>query len=257
VGQDVPTAEYYDFLYRDSSRIASYYAQLFGSHLTSVEESDSNKLSSEKGLTGSLHVVGGAAKTGKETQSGTKRVSSPHDVATTDVLSALTAGDRIKNFATAPHGALFEARGTLVLIDGSFLELASIAFEMWVREEKKKRRHERNEDLIRNQEAFQNLLTKLRLPSAFVLVTSDGQQLAGTVKESGMEEPIVSYHFKHGTSGLADVYLVGIKEIPSGTPALMSSAMIAVAQEAAEKFANLLFPKEATRVTPIALFRKF
>jgi len=40
------TGALYDFLYRDSNRIASYYAQLFGGRLSSFEETFGGRLSS-------------------------------------------------------------------------------------------------------------------------------------------------------------------------------------------------------------------
>ena len=39
--QDAQTDVLYDFLYRDSSRITSYYAQIFGGHLTTVQNTES------------------------------------------------------------------------------------------------------------------------------------------------------------------------------------------------------------------------
>ena len=58
---------------------------------------------------------------------------------------------------------------------------------------------------------IQGILGAVAIPSAFMLQVNDGRQLAGTLKEAGMEEPISTYHFKHGVSGLADVHLIGIK----------------------------------------------
>lgn len=80
--------------------------------------------------------------------------------------------------------------------------------------------------------------------------------MAGTIKESGMEEPISSYYFKHGTAGLADVYLVGIKETPTLSFSLPNTQLMGAGQQAAQALSDLVFPPEAIRVTPIALFRE-
>ena len=71
-----------------------------------------------------------------------------------------------------------------------------------------------------------------------------------------MEEPISSYYFKHGAAGLAEVYIIGIKEIPSEVFSLPQAQLIGAGQQAAQILSNLLFPSEAIRVPPLALFRK-
>jgi hypothetical protein len=80
----------YDFLYRDSSRITSYYAQLFGGHLTSHEVTEGERDGSSKvlkpGLKYSEIGVSADFSTNKETQSSSKRVVNPHDLITTEVL---------------------------------------------------------------------------------------------------------------------------------------------------------------------------
>lgn len=47
--RDAQTDVLYDFLYRDSSRITSYYAQIFGGHLTTVQDTESERDSKDKG----------------------------------------------------------------------------------------------------------------------------------------------------------------------------------------------------------------
>ena len=71
-----------------------------------------------------------------------------------------------------------------------------------------------------------------------------------------MEEPIASYYFKYGALDLASVYVIGIKEIPSGTFSLPNTQLIGTGQQAAQALSELLFPSDAIRVTPLALFRK-
>lgn len=95
-----------------------------------------------------------------------------------------------------------------------------------------------------------DFLSKLVLPSAFLLHIPSGLQIAGTIKDSGMEEPISGYYFKHGIAGLAEIYVIGIKEIPSGVFPLPQTQLIGAGQQAAQVLSNLLFPSEAIRVTP-------
>lgn len=77
----------YDFLYRDSNRIASYYSQIFRGHLSSMEKSTSERRNTDIGGKVDLHVVSADRKITNETLEGDKRVFDPHDLIATDVLS--------------------------------------------------------------------------------------------------------------------------------------------------------------------------
>ncbi|HRH44691.1 MAG TPA: hypothetical protein PKY82_23845, partial [Pyrinomonadaceae bacterium] len=79
----------YDFLYRDNNRISSYYAQIFNGRLSILEETDLKIQGHENTGEGNIQVAKVGRKTVESTQSGTKRVIDPHDVATTDVLTHL------------------------------------------------------------------------------------------------------------------------------------------------------------------------
>ncbi|HZP81287.1 MAG TPA: hypothetical protein VFB21_06600 [Chthonomonadaceae bacterium] len=254
---DVQPVALYDFLYRDSNRIASYYAQIFSGRLSAIEETASERMSEDKGAKISAAVASGDLKHTSETQTGTKRVIDPHDVITTDVLSFLTEREQIQdNVTDAPHGALIVAQGTLVFVDRSIVELAVFAFEVMLKEEESKPKGQRNLLQIQSLRPVINFLQKLSIPSAFLLQMKDGTQVAGTIKEDGMQEPIAGYYFKHGTAGLADVYLIGIKELPSEAFQLPDSQFMGAGQQAAQLLSNMLFPPEALRVTPVAMFRK-
>jgi len=60
------------------------------------------------------------------------------------------------------------------------------------------------------------MMQAINIPSAFLLHGVGNLQVVGTIKEAGMEEPIPTYYFKHGTAGLSDVYIIGVKEVPFG-----------------------------------------
>lgn len=251
------TGALYDFLYRDSNRIASYYAQLFGGRLSSFEETDTTRDTLDTTGHATVGVVSGDLKSSKENQVSNKNVLDPHDVITADVLASLRRQNRIQtDIENAPHGALVLAKGTIVFVDRSMLEIADIAFEMEYENAKKTARTQEQRAHVQTIKQIRGFLAKVVIPSAFLLHTSDGLQVAGTIKESGMEEPISSYYFKHGTAGLADVYLVGIKETPTSSFSLPNTQLMGAGQQAAQALSDLVFPPEAIRVTPIALFRE-
>jgi hypothetical protein len=248
----------YDFLYRDSSRIASYYAQIFTGLLTTLEETESERDTTDKGAKLNLQLASGDVKSGQENMRSQKRIIDPHDVLTTDVLSSLrSAGKFSEDVLGAPQGALIVAQGTLVLVDRGMLQLAVVALEAEASNKMKtaKTPAQRAEAQVLKQQIIP-FLSKIDLPSGFVLQTTEGLDIAGTLKDDGMEEPISTYYFKHGAAGLSSVYLIGIKETATYSFALPSEQIIGAGQVAAEALRNMMFPPGAVMVTPIALFRE-
>jgi hypothetical protein len=247
----------YDFLYRDSNRITSYYAQIFGGQLSSIEKTDSERSTLDSGFKGSLHVLSGEQRTGSQLETGSKQIIDPHDIITTDVLSSLQEGGRLNSdLAGAPHGSLVIAHGTLLFVDKILGELGSVAADAAIRQEQSKPHSKQDKAAIAAQRIGQQFLTKVQIPSTFLLRSNAGVLIAGTIKEAGMEEPISTYYFKHGTAGLADVYVICIKEIPSPSFSLPNAQLIGATQIFAQALSDLLFPPGAIRVTPIAIFRK-
>lgn len=247
----------YDFLYRDAGRMASYYAQIFSGRLSSLEQTDSERTSEDKGAKLNIQVASGDLKHTRETSHMAKRTIDPHDVVTTDVLAFLQQNSHIEpSVVEAAHGALILTHGTLVFIDRSMAELAVLSFDLMITEEERKPKAKQDLASLHGMRFIRELLPQLSIPSAFVMQGSDGSQVAGTIKEDGMEEPIASYYFKYGAAGLSDVYLIGIKETPSEAFTLPSTQLIGAGQQAAQALTDMLFPPEAIRVTPLALFRK-
>jgi hypothetical protein len=247
----------YDFLYRDSNRITSYYAQIFGGQLSSIETSDSERSSLDTGFKGNMHIISGEQRTGSQVETGSKRIVDPHDIITTDVLSSLQEGGRLNSdLAGAPHGSLVIAHGTILFVDKILGEVGSVAVDVSIRQEQSKPHSKQDKAAIAAQRIAQQFLTKVQIPSTFLLRNSDGILVGGTIKEAGMEEPISTYYFKHGTSGLADVHVICIKEIPSTSFALPNTQLVGAGQIFAQALSDLLFPPGAIRVTPIAIFRK-
>jgi hypothetical protein len=257
VDQDVKTDDLYDFLYRDSGRIGSLYAQIFGGVLRSFERTDATRQGGERTGRGSLYLFGGDVKSVKESQEASKNVFDPHDIVAADVINLLNSKQKLaSNILSAPHGALVLAQGTVVFIDKNMIEMAAMAVGATVDLEKKKSRRDRNQGMIDGFEFVRGFLQSMALPSAFLLETDDHTQVVGTIKDSGMEEPISAYYFKHGTAGLSNVFVVGIKEAAATGVKIPNQLLIGAAQNAAQALSDMTFPRGAIRVTPIALFRK-
>ena len=255
--QDAQTDVLYDFLYRDSSRITSYYAQIFGGHLTSLQQTESEQDTIHKGGKLDLKLVGGDLKSSKGNLRSQTKIIDPHDIITTDVLSQMQADGRFNtDVENAAHGSVFISQGTLLLIDRSMLDLGVAVLKNQAEEDGRAARTPAQKNAVRSQKQVIQLLGSLDLPSGFLLRTPEGINIVGTLKESGMDEPISTYYFKHGTAGLAEVFLVGIKEVPSPSVTLPSQQIIGAGQAAAGALRLVMFPPDAITATPIALFRE-
>ena len=55
---------------------------------------------------------------------------------------------------------------------------------------------------------------------------------------------------------MAEVFIVGIKEVPSPSITLPGEQMIGAGQTAAGALKNVMFPPDSITATPIALFRE-
>jgi hypothetical protein len=256
VEPDEPPVELYDFLYRDTGRFTSYYSQIFEGRLTSLEETDTDRETRDRQLGGDLQIVSGAVRKTEETASSSKRTIDPADLIPSDVLSSLQDGAFIRtDVAAAPHGALIQAKGTIVFADRHILEMSAVVFQSLIAAEKQKPKNKQDAEALSSYTMIEGLMHKVPLPSAFILQTSD-VQIAGTLKDEGMVEPISTYYFRHGTHGLSDVYVIGIKEIPAASVTLPPTAFLTAAQQTAEALTTFLIPADAIRVTPLAFYRK-
>jgi hypothetical protein len=249
------TAELYDFLYKDNSRIASYYAQAYSGNPTSLEQSKTFTETSEQGGEVDIQIASGDKRYSEETEEAFRSTIDPHDMRTTTILTRLSGLSELDH-KKAAHGGLFRACGTLSFVDRYMLELGRISIETNLREAKRKHGKARDQAEIDNLELIIQLLPKLDLPSSFILRLTDGSNICGTIKDSGLEESITSYYFKHGAHGIPDVWMIGIKEVSTGQFGFAATDFLAATQQAANFLNSFLFPADASKATPVALFRK-
>jgi hypothetical protein len=243
-------ATLYDFLYKDAARLASYYAQMFGGRLTTQESVDLTRATAtSSGKLGFLPVVSGERGTSSETSTSSKRVIDPHDLIAVDVLASLMNDGRVQQDPqSAAHNSLVLAFGTVIFIDRHMLQMATATMSAAA--------GQLAPEFAAAIHLVTTVLGSIVLPSAFLMETGKGFRVVGTIKEGGMEEPISSYYFKHGTAGLSDVYVIGVKEVASTAPNIPSAALFTAAQQASQALSDMLFPQDAIRITPLALFRK-
>src|SRR5687768_10801803 len=107
--EEEQTVELYDFLYRDSNRLESYYAQIFQGTLSSIEKTENNKENAKRTEGLNFKVFNANREKSLEDSFSSKEVFIPHDMNTTDVLSFLTSNSYIyPNYQTAPNGAAIQ-----------------------------------------------------------------------------------------------------------------------------------------------------
>lgn len=255
MAQEEQAAELYDFLYRDSNRLTSYYSQIFQGKLSSLEEldSDTQKVTNKGKL--SVQVAGAELSKDDEISSSSKRIIDPHDLIATDVLSYLVDGQYIHtDYLNAPNGSLVLVKGNLLFIDKSLIASTASIFTSMVENEM----FEVNDPNVTiGVEVLQKILNDVPFPPLYVLETEEGVVVTGTVKEAGMEEPVSTHYFKYGNSGLPDVHLIGLKEIAVAPNPSSISAFMNGMQMVTHMLTNLLFPVASIKTTPLALFRKF
>lgn len=246
----------YDFIYRDSNRLNSYYAQIFSGRLVSLEKIDINTESKEKGGGISAYIAKGDMKNSQQTQSSSKEFIDPHDLAITDILTKLLGeGLTSRDIQNTSHGSLALTKGTVMFIDKYILEVTGTVADALIQAEKAKGK-QGNRTTIQLYENVKLLIPKLILPSCFLFQAENGVQLVGTIKDNGLEEPISSYYFKHGINGIPDIYCLGIKESSIPILGLSNTPLLSATQQLLQIMNSLLFPATAIRVTPIAMFRK-
>jgi hypothetical protein len=252
-----PPVELFDFIYRDTSRFNSYYAQLFSGRLASIERTDSDRSSEEKSAKLNPQLATGHSQSNTETLVATKSTIDPHDVIAIEVVARLKVDNRFSSdIQSAENGSLIIANGNVSFIDRYILEVASASIDINISSERSKPRNQQDKEKINLLENTKKILPKISMPSAFLMQTEKNLQIAGTIKESGLEEPITSYYFKHGFEGISDIYLIGIKEKPSDLLSLVSTPFLQATLQMSRILSSLLFPENAIRVTPIAMFRK-
>jgi hypothetical protein len=249
------TVELYDFLYRDTARIASYYAQLFKGNLTSSEKTNSETGSAETRVSASLKIVEGSQNATSQFNTSLKEISDPHDMRTVDVLSTLRSS--AVDLAAAQQNDVVLVHGTLLLVDGLMVKLADSYFDTAIAAEKAKPRLKQDAQQIQNLKMVRVLMQKIDFPSAFLLKADNGSTVCGTLKNDGLGEPISTYYVKHGAAGMPDVFIIGLKEASSLSIKFDGiSDFLSASQSIAKALSDSIFEPNAIRLTPISMFRR-
>lgn len=242
----------YDYIYKDTARLASYYSQIWSGKLTIVEKTESSKETQEKQVKAGIKVVEGSYGSKEELDKFAKLSYDPLDMATNDILSYLLKNNYInKAYNEAKHGQLVIAHGSLFFIDRHILDMTNPFFDFIVK----------NISVDDNNflETFMNFAkefySKVPFQTMFLLKTKSSM-LTGSVIENYLSESISSFYLKHAENFLDDIHIIGIKESEHKQITLPENSLPWVGQLIIKELSKLIYPVDAIRVTPIAIFRK-
>ena len=241
----------YDYLYKDSLRLNSYYSQIWKGKLQTIEKGEATQENLRESGEGGLPVIKGSISHSEEFQNYSKLKYDPIDMATNDVLSYLMDNNYInKSYNEAKHGQLILAHGSLFFIDKYILEMTDPYFELLIKQLKSD-----NDSLELMLTFAKNFYSKIPFQTMFILKTKAGM-LTGSVHESFLAENISSFYLKHSDNFLNDIYVIGIKESDHTQITLPDTSLPGIGQSVIREVSKLIYPVDAIRTTPIAMFRK-
>ena len=223
--------------------------------MTSFEDTENSREASQE--TGGLSVKilsGGYQKTNEDVIS-KKSVFETHDLITTDVLSYLQSNGFIhEDYANAPNGSLILVKGKLFFNDKVLLSVVAQIFTAATQQ---------GEPLLQSDDEqklgailVQEMTSKDFFRPICFLQTDKGQIIAGTVKEAQLEEPVSSYYLKYGSSGLPDVYIIGVKEDEVLLDEKNLSELVKNLGELTDKISEMLIGVDSLKMTSLAIYRK-
>jgi hypothetical protein len=246
-----PSREIYDFLYRDPSRLTSFYAQVFGGVLTGSEKATTGREATETSYKGSVSLVSVDRKTVSDRAESKKESSVPHDITIVDLLNWLLLNHRIEDdFVNAPHHQLVRASGLLCFHDGSHLSGLLDAFGThYIETDKTTPKSQKK--------VYQTLIKSSAVQSCFSMSTKSGHIVVGALKDAGLETPITSHSMIHAGKDIDGVTVVGIKENGDGyTSSQRMGEFVISTSKIAQILNSMIVPNDAVRVVPLAIFRK-
>ena len=200
-------------------------------------------------------LLKGEVKQSDDATMSDKSTISPHDVILSDLIQSLESRGFVnKNPQNAGAGEIIQASGTLLLADGSVIKQLAESFgDLSAASGKHKPSAERDQD-----KAMHHAMKTMQFPSIFQMrCDNSGLEIVGTLKDSGLDEPIPSFNSKHGSEGLSEVNVVGIKEVVGSTHSGEThKPMLAASKLVANVVKGMLFPPDAIRVTPLFIYRR-
>lgn len=199
-----------NFLYKDIDLANSLYAQMFNGLMQSIEQAA--KSEDSQVVTGKMScaVAGGGLESKTLTGNGRTEKTNPHDTIFIDVLKYLEPHYKTKIDTTNPGDVLF-AQGMLYILDNEMFKLSFETFGI--------KALEALPDVKKNKQFGKMIIDYMKKiidypkkDSKYILLSPQGKEITGIVKNESMSDSIASVMMKFGPFPINPVYMVGIVE---------------------------------------------
>lgn len=238
----------YNFLYKNSAILSSFYAQMFGGLRLKDTNIDTISTQEENKLSGGYSSTYKTSSTVSTEQQSKNQEIDPQEIVMIDTLSILSKN--AKSIEDAKNGEIVKIPATIFLLDKALFDLMLPNIADFMILDAPKNQHKQ---IRQTANLIKKLFSSIRF-DPLVFIHSAQDITVGTIKENFLQESIASFHIKHGSKGLDDVYVIGIKEESLGTLYMEDT------QKSAADFTDvvkeMIIPHGSYTITPIAIYRE-
>lgn len=245
-----------DFLYRDLSRIDSFFAQLFHGNLREVEASSSLSSTSSSELTGDAVIIKGGFAGQETTASGLVKRSEPHDQKIVDLLGALGISCLRTPLADTKNGQIVLIRGQIAIRDYQTIKDAipvAVSLGSWGSASKQERKEREKEA-----DTLERMLRLVPMGPELEVRTPTDEIAVGAIKREYLAEAPENLLRVYGTCIPGEWFVLGIIDsIASQRPHINPSKL----RQSIDDYARIikdLYGQATLRhaISPILIYRE-
>jgi len=240
----------YDFIYTNTTKIHSFYAQIFHGLLTSSSKTVKTSTGDEKAKGVGYSKTHASSKSSSVESEQLTMTVDPNEIITIDTLSTLA--ENAKDIHTASNGDIVKIKADMFLMDKPIFDLMmpNIAHFMMLNAPKSE-----HKEIKKIATLLKKMFESIRF-DPIVFASMEESVAVGNIKEEYLSESITSFHLKHGKSGLSEVYMIGIKEEGAVSINHSDEGLINGAMEFSDIVKNMIIPDGAYTFTPLAIYRE-
>ena len=240
----------YDFIYTNTPKIHSFYAQIFQGLITGSTKTASTSTGDEREKGVGYSKTYASSKSISSEEERITMVVDPNDIITIDTLSTLSSS--AKDIHDASSGDIVKIKADMFLMDKPLFDLMmpNIAHFMMIDAPKKE-----HKEIKKIATLLRKMFESIRF-DPIVFASMENGVAVGNIKEAYLSESITSFHLKHGKNGLSEVYMIGIKEEGAISINHSDEGLINGAMEFSDVVKNMIVPNDAYTFTPIAIYRE-
>jgi hypothetical protein len=240
----------YDFLYTNTPKITSFYAQIFEGLLTKNSRMTSTESQEAKAKGVGYSKTYGESRSFSAVREQMVEEVDPREIVIIDTLATLSRS--AKEISEARNGELVTIRGDMFLMDKALFDLMMPNIGDFMMMDAPKNRHK---EIKKMAALMRKLFESIRFDP--IVFTSMAKGVAvGNIREEFLSESITSFQLKHGKDGVSDVTILGIKEEGSMEISTPDEGLINGAMDLSDVIKNLIIPEEAVLFTPLAIYRE-